>query len=128
MAKVCGRRRRLLSSTDAASRRLSFGVPLPVKVVDEKVAQRAEPGKPGVRVTEAMPMLAGRAVVIAWYSAMSVALQQRNEDRVWSLFNAALSVPIRMRMLPDGDATRLAALSFSEALFASCAASGADNC
>ena len=118
----------LLSSNHAPSRRLSFDVPLPVKVVDEKVAQRAEPGKPGVRVTEAMPMLAGRAVVIAWYSAMSVALQQRNEDRVWCLFNAALSVPIRMRVLPDGDATHLAALSFSEALFASCAASGADNC
>ena len=117
-----------LSSSHAPSRRLSFDVPLPVKVVDEKVAQRAVPGKPGVRVTEAMPMLAGRAVVITWYSAMSVALQQRNEDRVWCLFNAALSVPIRMRMLPDGDATRLAALSFSEALFASCAASGADNC
>ena len=118
----------LLSSTDAASRRLSFDVPLPVKVVDEKVAQRAEPGKPGVRVTEAMPMLAGRAVVIAWYSAMSVALQQRNEDRVWCLFNAALSVPIRMRVLPDGDATHMAALTFSETMFASCAASGADNC
>ena len=118
----------LLSSNHAPSRRLSFDVPLPVKVVDEKVAQRAEPGKPGVRVTEAMPMLAGRAVVITWYSAMSVALQQRNEDRVWCLFNAALSVPIRMRVLPDGDATHLAALNFSEALFASCAASGADNC
>ena len=118
----------LLSSNHAPSRRLSFDVPLPVKVVDEKVAQRAEPGKPGVRVTEAMPMLAGRAVVIAWYSAMSVALQQRNEDRVWRLFNAALSVPIRMRVLPEGDANHLAAISFSETMFASSAASGADNC
>ena len=118
----------LLSSSDAPSRRLSFDVPLPVKVVDEKVAQRAVPGKPGVRVTEAMPMLAGRAVVIAWYAAMCEALQESKEDRVWHLFNAALSVPIRMRVLPEGDANHLAAISFSETMFASCAASCADNC
>ena len=117
-----------LSSSHAPSRRLSFDVPLPVRAVDGKVAQRVEPGKPGVCVTEALTMLAGRAVVITWYSAMSEALQQSNDDRVWYLFDAALSVPIRMRVLPDGDATHLAALNFSEALFASCAASGADNC
>ena len=53
-----------LSSSHAPSRRLSFDVPLPVKVVDSKVAQRVEPGKPGVCVTEALTMLAGRAVVV----------------------------------------------------------------
>ena len=73
-------------------------------------------------------MLAGRAVVLTWYSAMSEALQQSHEDRVWYLFNAALSVPIRMRLLPDGDEHSLAALKFAETLFASSAASGADNC
>ena len=74
-----------LSSSHAPSRRLSFDVPLPVRVVDGKVAQRVEPGKPGVCVTEALTMLAGRAVVITWYSAMSEALQQSNDDRVWYL-------------------------------------------
>ena len=74
-----------LSSSHAPSRRLSFDVLLPVSVVDEKVAQRVEPGKPGVCVTEALTMLAGRAVVITWYSAMSEALQQSNDDRVWYL-------------------------------------------
>ena len=117
----------LRSSTHAPSRRLSFDVPLPVKVVDAKAAQRVEPGKPGVCVTEPLTMLAGRVVVITWYSAMSEALQQSNHDRVWYLFNAALSVPIRMRVLPDGDASQLAALNFSETMFASCAASGADS-
>ena len=117
-----------LSSNHAPSRHLSFDVPLPVAVVDTNVAQRAEPGKPGVCVTEAMTMLAGRAVVLTWYSAMSEALQQSHEDRVWYLFNAALSVPIRMRLLPDGDEHSLAALKFAETLFASSAASGADNC
>ena len=52
------------SSNHAPWRRLSFDVPLPVKVVDSKVAQRAEPGKAGVCVTEPLTMLAGRAVVI----------------------------------------------------------------
>ena len=117
----------LLSSNHAPSRRLSFDVALPVKVVDARVAQRAEPGKPGVCVAEPLTMLAGRAVVIAWYSAMSEALQQSKEDRVWCLFNAAVSVPIRMRLLPDGDASHLAALSFAEMLFAAGAAAGADS-
>ncbi len=117
-----------LSSTRAPSQRLSFDAPLPVKVVDaNKVAQRVEAGKPGVCVAEPLLMLAGRAVVIAWYSAMSQALQQSNRNLAWHLFNAALSVPIRMRLLPDGDASHLAALTFSETLFASAAAGGADS-
>ncbi len=108
-----------LSSAHAASRRLSFDAPLPVKVVDAKAAQRVEAGKPGVCVAEPLPMLAGRAVVVARYSAMSVALQQGNrDDLVWHLFNAALSVPIRVRLLPDGDESHLAALTFSETLCA----------
>ena len=116
------------SSNHAPWRRLSFDVPLPVSVIDTNVAQRAEPGKSRVFVTEALPMVAGRAVVIAWYAAMCEALQESKEDRVWHLFNAALSVPIRMRVLPEGDANHLAAISFSETMFASGAASGADNC
>ena len=48
-----------LSSSHAPSRRLSFDVPLPVRVVDGKVAQRLAPGKPGVCVAEALTMLAG---------------------------------------------------------------------
>ncbi|CAK0853209.1 unnamed protein product [Prorocentrum cordatum] len=116
-----------LSPKHAASRRLSFDAPIPAMVVDVKVAQRFEPNRPGVCVTEALAVLAGRAVVIAWRAAMSEALQQSNEDRVWHLFNAALSVPIRMRLLPDGDATHLAALAFSEKMFSAYAASGAES-
>ena len=117
----------LRSSDHVPSRRLSFDVPLPVKVVDAKVAQRLEPGKPGVCVTEPLTVLAGRAVVITWYSAMSEALQQSNHDRVWYLFNAALSVPIKMRVLPDDDASQIASLNFSETMFSVHAASGADS-
>ncbi|CAK0876657.1 unnamed protein product [Prorocentrum cordatum] len=117
-----------LSSKHAPSRRLSFDVPLPALVVDVEVAQRLGPNMPGVCSTEALTMLAGRAVVTTRRAAMSEeALQQSSEDRAWHLFNAALSVPIRMRLLPDGDATHLAALTFSEKMFSACAASGAES-
>ncbi len=116
------------SEDRASSQRLSFDVPLPAKAVVDanKAPQRVEAGKPGVCVAEPFLMLAGRAVVVTWYAAMSEALQQRNNRLVWHLFNAALSVPIRVRlMMPDGDASHLAALKFSEeaALFASAVAS-----
>ncbi|CAK0799630.1 unnamed protein product, partial [Prorocentrum cordatum] len=116
-----------LSSTHAPSRRLSFDAPVPASVVDVKVAQRLEPNKPGVCSTEALTMLAGRAAATTWRAAMGEALQQSNEDRAWHLFNAALSVPIRMRLLPGGDATHLAALTFSEKMFSARAASGAES-
>ena len=43
------------------------------------------------------------------------------------LLEAALSVPIRMRLCPDADTCALSALLFSENAFASSAASGADS-
>ena len=115
------------SSATPGARRVSFDVPLPVKVVDKNVAQRAEPGKTGVCVPQPLPMLAGRAVLITWYAAIMESLQQGNDERTWYLFNAALSVPIRLRLLPDGDQSKLAALTFGEAMFAAYAASGADS-
>ena len=115
------------SSANAGARRISFDVPLPVKAVDKNVAQRAEPDKTGVCVPQPLPMLAGRAVAITWYAAIMESLQQGNDERTWYLFNAALSVPIRLRLLPDGDQSKLAALTFGEAMFAAYAASGADS-
>ena len=109
-------------------RSMSFDVPLHAHVRDIKVAQRAEAGRTSVLLTEPLPMIAGRALVITWYSAMREALQQPNNDeRVMYLFNAALSVPIRMRVLADGDAIQLAALSFAESMYANHAASGASS-
>ncbi|CAK0876398.1 unnamed protein product, partial [Prorocentrum cordatum] len=116
-----------LSSKHAPSLRLSFDAPIPALVVDVEVAQRFEPNKLGACLTEALAMLAGRTAVITWRAAMGKALQQSNEDRAWHLFNAALSVPIRMRLLPDCDATHLAALAFSKKLFSAYAASGAES-
>ena len=116
------------SSKNPQLRRFTFDVPLPALVVDAQVAQPLEPGKPAVCVTEPLVMIAGRSVVITWYAAMCDALREsNNEERVWHLFNAALSVPIRMRVQTDADATTLAALTYGEKMFAASAASGADN-
>ena len=75
----------------------------------------------------AVPMLAGRAIVIAWYGAMGEALQAGKEDVVFRLFEAALSVPIRLRLCPDEDTCHVVSLLFAENLFASSAASGAES-
>ena len=108
---------------------MSFDVPLHALVRDVKVAQRAEDGKTSVLLTEPLTMIAGRALVITWYSAMREALQKpkQNDERVMYLFNAALSVPIRMRLLADGDAIPLAALSHSESMHANHGAFGASS-
>ena len=47
-------------------------------------------------------MFAGRAIVIAWHGAVGDALQRGDEERVFRLFEAALSVPIRMRLARCG--------------------------
>ena len=74
-----------------------------------------------------LPLLAGRAILIAWYGVMSECLQSDEETRLLKLVEAGLSVPIRLRLSPDEDSCRLAALTFSENLYVSAAASGADS-
>jgi len=116
----------LLSSPHPASRRFSFDVPLPARVLDIKVAQRHSAGKSSVVMAHTLPLLAGRALVIGWYAAMALALQNVAEDehRVFKLFEAALSVPIRLRITPDQDGCHLVSLLFSESMFWSAAAHG----
>ena len=65
-----------MSSVNPQSRRFSFDVPLPARVTNAQVAQRASPGKPAVLMAHALPMLAGQAHVLAWYGAMAQALQE----------------------------------------------------
>ena len=72
-----------------------------------------------VVMAHALPLLAGRALVIGWTAAMGNALEAGEEYRVWKLFEAALSVPIRMRIRLDPDTCHLASLLFSESIFAS---------
>ncbi len=118
--------RLLLSSDHPPSRRYSFDVPLPARVVNTKVAQRMTEGESTVLMATGVPMLAGHPLVMAWYGAMAEALSAGNSDRTFKLFEAALSVPIRLRLSPDPDACLLASLLFSETVFSASAASGAD--
>ena len=116
-------------------RRFSFDVPLPAQVVDPKVAQRKEKDKDAVVFAQPVPLLAGRAMVIAWYGAMWEALKRAaseegvrdHEERVFKLFEAALSVPIRLCRNPDSDNCRLLSLKFSEQMYSVAGASGADS-
>ena len=80
-----------------------------------------------VVMAHALPMLARRTIEIAWFAEMGEALRGGNKERVLRLFEPALSVPISMRLCPDQDACQLVSLLFSENLFASTAASGADS-
>ena len=129
----------VLSSSHPPSRRYSFVVPLPALVLDVKIAQRQRVGKAAVVMAHALPLLAGRAIVIGWYAAMAEALGAAasgasaevsaaagNDDRVFKLFEAALSEPISLRITPDKDGQHLVSLLFSESMFSSASATGAD--
>ena len=112
-----------MSSPNPKMRRFSFDVPLPARVYDPKIAQRRFPkdtkDPSSVVMAHALCLIAGRALVIGWTAAMGNALEAGEEDRVWKLFEAALSVPIRVRICPDPDTCHLASLLFSESIFAS---------
>ena len=123
----------MMSSTEPLQRRFTFDVPLPADVVDVNVAQRKTPTGSSVLMAHPLPMLAGRALVIGWYEQVLRAIQAFEagdadaEIRVLKLFEAALSVPIRLRRTPSDDARRLMALAFSESMCLTSAASGADS-
>ena len=115
------------SSPNPELRRFSFDVPLPARMDKAEMARRAAPGASGVSMTAPLPMIAGKAHVLAWYSAVSDALHAKNEQRMTRLMEAALSVPIRVRLCPDTDACALASLQYAEAATMYAAASGADS-
>ena len=117
------------SATNPEQRRFSFDVPLPARMIKAEMAQRKDPNSPGVVMSAPLPMIAGRAHVLAWYSAVSDALlgENTNHKRVIRLFEAALSVPIRLRLCPDEDGCALASLQYAEAAGMHAAASGADS-
>ena len=114
-------------------RRFSFDVPIPAQIVDINVAQRASTIAAAtgaatgndVVFAKAVPVIAGRAMVVSWYAAMAEALEKGEKERVGKLLEAAVSVPIRLRMAADLESCRLASLSFMEAWHCADAASGA---
>ena len=114
-------------------RRFSFDVPIPAQIVDINVAQRAPTIAAAtgaatgndVVFAKAVPVIAGRAMVVSWYAAMAEALANGEKERAGKLLEAAVSVPIRLRMAADLESCRLASLSFMEAWHCADAASGA---
>ena len=114
------------SSANPDMRRFSFDFPLPVRMAKAEMAQRRGAG---VVMSTPLPMIAGKAHVLAWYSAVSDAMQggHVNHQRIVRLFEAALSVPIRLRLCPDEDGCALASLQYAEAAGMHAAASGADS-
>ena len=59
-----------LSSPSPQSRPFSFNVPLPAAVANSQIVQRLAAGKDDVIMAHALPIIAGRAQVLAWYAAM----------------------------------------------------------
>ena len=117
------------SSKCEKDRRFTFDVPVPAQVVDIKNVQRRTPEDSTVLFARPEPMLAGTALVIGWYALMLEALRADPIDaqQVLKLLEAGMSVPIRLRLSSDPDECRLIGLRFSESMFVTAAAAGADS-
>ena len=74
----------------APKKRYTFDVAIPVKVVDPKVAQKKDKVSSAVVMAHALPVLAGRAVLMAWYGAMQEALHKKDDELVFRLFGWAM--------------------------------------
>ena len=66
------------SPKDATMRRFAFLVPLPVRVQSANVAQRKDPQSEDVLMAQALPMVAGKPMVVTWYWAMAKALRSHD--------------------------------------------------
>ena len=115
------------SPTDATMRRFTFQVPFPVRVETPNVAQRKEPKSEDVLMAQALPMIAGKPIVVTWYLAIAKALRSHDDKKVERLLEAGLSVPIILKKCKNDDECHIAALAFAEQTFSTAAASGADN-
>ena len=87
---------RIGGAKKARTKIICFEVALPVQIVDTSVAKPAAAGKQDVLMTSLLPLIAGHAVVLAWYLAMSRALIKNDTDLAVKLLEAALSTPIRL--------------------------------
>ena len=54
-------------------------------------------GVNGVTFTTRLELSTGHAIALAWYAATGAALREDQKERVAKLFEAALSLPIRVR-------------------------------
>ena len=104
-----------------------FEVALPAQIVDPSVAKAAVADAQDVVMTTPLPLFAGHAVALAWCLATARALATTGEQMTLKLLEAALSVPIRLRLEPGSVALTLYSITCAESLFGWPAASGADS-
>ena len=111
----------------AEMRRYAFGIPVPAKVQSALVAQRKEAKSDDVLMTQALPVIAGKPMVVTWYWSMKKALREHDDQKIERLLEAAVSVPIHLMKCPDDDSCHIATLAFAEQTHSIAAAAGADN-
>jgi hypothetical protein len=95
---------------------LSVAIPTAVvnaSDVDDAAAAAAGEEKKGLRK---LPCLASRACLAGWYSQMDDALRANNKLKIKKLFQAMLSLPMRLRVAPDETQIALDSITYSEDL------------
>ena len=95
---------------------LSVAIPTAVvnaSDVDDAAAAAAGEEKTGLRN---LPCLASRSCVAGWYSQMDDALRAKNALKVRKLYEAMLSMPMRLRVAPDETQIALDSITYSEDL------------
>ena len=65
-----------------------------------------------------LPCFGGRAVLLGWYSVMDDALRASNDALILKLYEAFISMPIRMRVAPTFQQIIKDAISYSEDVYA----------
>ena len=76
---------------------------------------------------EDLPCFSGRAVLLGWYSTMDDQLRTDNMPTIMKLYEAMLSMPIRMRVGPTMKQIVLDTISYAEDIFAA-QGTTADSC
>jgi hypothetical protein len=96
---------------------LSIAIPTAVAnasdVNDAAAAAADGAGKKGLG---RLPCLASRACLAGWYSQMDDALRANNVLKIKKLFQAMLSLPMRLRVAPDETQIALDSITYSEDL------------
>ena len=64
-----------------------------------------------------LPCLGSRAIITGWYSVVDDALRAGDHTKVLKLFEAALCLPLRLRLGPSMVQVTLDSISYSEELF-----------
>ena len=89
------------SNTNPKLRRFTVNVMLLCALPSEAVATKE--GDNAVRLAAPAPLIAGHAIVFAWYEAIRGALAYKGVRRVWKFYEAAVSCPVRFRAQASRD-------------------------